>query len=529
MRDHLPKLLVVLALAGVIGLPYALRAFGLGAVAVREGPGGADARLVVYTPHNEQIREEFERAYAADRAARGLPAVGFDWRASGGTSDLRRGILDQFQALLGRGDDPEAALDRGIGADLLFGGGAYDHDKLIAGVEGPDGRQHPVSVAPDLPAGLLAEAFPSRDIGGEPLLGEDNRWTGTALSSFGIVYNRDLLTMLGLPEPRDWGDLAAPAYLGQVAMADPGHSSSVAATLETVLRRQGWTRGWRTLRRVFANSRYFAAASTKIPMDVARGDAAAGICIDFYGRFQAGFAAGEDGGFSAADVGYADPVLGGRSQTVASADPVTLLRGAPHRDDAEDFIAFVIRPAAQRLWQRRAGEPGGPARFELRRLPVLASLYTPEETATWTDGEARPFADASPVPDGVPGYFPVIAPVVHALAVDHHDLLVAAWEALLATPEGHPRRAEMLAAFDALPPALTLSWPDESLTEQRWWDAVADPSAPRHAEAAAAIDAFKLQLRGPGGDEGMKRQLAWSAFFEDRYEAVLALAAGTGG
>ena len=36
-----------------------------------------------------------------------------------------------------------------------------------------------------------------------------------------------------------------------------------------------------------ANARYFTDSSQKPPIDVAQGDCAAGICIDFYGRAQA--------------------------------------------------------------------------------------------------------------------------------------------------------------------------------------------------------------------------------------------------
>lgn len=529
MREQLPKVLVVSALVAVIGLPFVLRGLGLGAESsgalAATGAGEVRERLVVYTPHNEQIREEFDLAWNRDRAGRGLPPVGFDWRASGGTSDLRRGILDQFAATLRGGGDIDQQLSGGIGADLLFGGGAYDHDKLIAGVTGPDGSQWPVTEAPNLPAALLEEAFPAPTIGGEPLVGVDGRWVATALSSFGIVYNRDLLAMLGLPEPTDWTHLEDGRYLGQVAMSDPGHSSSVAATLETVLRRRGWTEGWRTLRRVFANSRYFASSSTKVPMDVARGDAAAGICIDFFGRFQAGFAAGAlDDGINHADVGYVDPSRAGVSQTVSSADPVSLLRGAPHRETAEDFIAFVIRPEGQRLWQRRAGVEGGPRVHELRRLPMRPEMYTPAETALWTDPDARPFADAAPVPEGVPGYFSLIAPVTHAMAVDQHELLTRAWAAILRTPESDPRRPEMLAAFDALPPGLTLTWPDDTLSDAQWWEALADAGHPAHPLALDAVEAFKQQIKSPGGDEALRRQLAWSAFFADRYREVLRLA-----
>ena len=42
----------------------------------------------------------------------------------------------------------------------------------------------------------------------------------------------------------------------------------------------------RLLMRIGANSRYFTDASTKIAIDVAAGEAAAGMTIDFYGRFQ---------------------------------------------------------------------------------------------------------------------------------------------------------------------------------------------------------------------------------------------------
>ena len=48
----------------------------------------------------------------------------------------------------------------------------------------------------------------------------------------------------------------------------------------------GWTRGLQVIQKIAANSRYFTDSSTKVPWDVQSGDAAAGMCIDFYGRFQ---------------------------------------------------------------------------------------------------------------------------------------------------------------------------------------------------------------------------------------------------
>ena len=40
------------------------------------------------------------------------------------------------------------------------------------------------------------------------------------------------------------------------------------------------------LMKIGANARYFTDASTKIALDVEAGEAAAGMTIDFYGRFQ---------------------------------------------------------------------------------------------------------------------------------------------------------------------------------------------------------------------------------------------------
>ena len=72
----------------VIGVPFALRP----AQPVVLASATAE-RLVIITPHNEQIRVELSRAYNAFRQAQGKDAIVFDWRSSGGTSDLRKQVL----------------------------------------------------------------------------------------------------------------------------------------------------------------------------------------------------------------------------------------------------------------------------------------------------------------------------------------------------------------------------------------------------------------------------------------------------
>ena len=63
---------------------------------------------------------------------------------------------------------------------------------------------------------------------------------------------------------------------------------------------RGWEAGLQLLIRMAANSRYFTDSASKIPHDVAQGNAAAGMCIDFYGRSYAAdlrtaFRSGGDG------------------------------------------------------------------------------------------------------------------------------------------------------------------------------------------------------------------------------------------
>ncbi|MEM9752870.1 MAG: extracellular solute-binding protein [Planctomycetota bacterium] len=521
MRDSLPKIVIVALLLLVVGLPFVLRAMGLATETTTTGLPEDASRLVIYSPHNEQIRDEMSVAFNRFREREGLPPVRLEWRTSGGTSDLRRGILSQFTALAQRGG--VEMLDEGIGADLFYGGGDYDHGKLADGIEVGD-KNVPVAVAPRLRVGLLNAAFPKRDIGGEALVHPEELWIGTALSSFGLVYNRDLLAMLEIPEPTTWEHLADPRFADWIAMADPGHSGSISAALETVLRRQGWNEGWSTLRRIFANSRYFSASASKVPLDVARGDAAAGMAIDFYGRFQAGATKREG---RPSKVGYADPQVNGVSQTATTADPITLLRGAPERELAEAFIAWTLSKEAQALWQRRLDDQankttGFPERYELRRQPIRPDLYTENEKALWTDPQLDPFGQASPFPEAMPSFFSSVAPVSHAIGIDIHDDLKAAWATIRETPDDDPRKAEMLALFEAMPEDLTLVWPDEALAET-WAEVIADPSHPRYPEAEQALADFKASLRPADRDEALANRLRWTQFFGENYRAIAAM------
>ncbi|MCC7146049.1 MAG: extracellular solute-binding protein [Phycisphaeraceae bacterium] len=540
-RSRWPGTVLALLFAVVLGLPVVLSFIGVGEEAV--SPSGLV--LIIVTPNNEQIRYEQARGFNRYRKSQGLPQVTIDWRSWGGTSDLRKGVLSSFEAqvraAIAQGRDPIAATGEsqgGSGYDLFLGGGDFEHEQLARGLSirlTDKSLTIPIAQAPTLPPGLLEEVFPTATIGSERLYHPQKLWIGTALSSFGIVYNRDVLARLRIPQPTTWQDLADPRLAGWVVLADPAHSGSIATTYDVILRRLGWPTGWAVLRRSFANARSFTASASGVPTEVSAGQAAAGMCIDFYGRYQAGAIHGQR-------VGYVDPPF----MTAITADPVTLLRGAPHSELASEFIAWLLSQPGQTLWQRRldadssspssappATPPAGsqaqvrglsPQRYELRRLPARRDVYSPAEMALWTD-PVNPFDIARPFPPGMPSFFSLVSPITKAMAVDVHADLQAAWAALNANPD-HPRRAQMLALFDAMPPELTIAWPDPWLAEH-WPQTLAEADHPRQKETIAAFTALVDTLRARWKKDPnlqLEDQLAWTRFFQDHYRRVVRLA-----
>jgi ABC-type Fe3+ transport system substrate-binding protein len=419
------------------------------------GPRGGGVRgarrLIVMTPHNEQIREEFSRAFDQwHRRVHGEPAR-IVWTVPGGTAEIMRMLEAQFAAALRAGDPP------GGSADLLMGGGSWVHTQLARPIETKAGGRTP-STTISVPAGLdpawLEGVYGENRIADRPLYDPAQHWLGLAVSSFGIVYNRDAFQALRLPEPEGWEDLCAAELRRRVAMVNPAQSGSIASLYETILAQRGWTDGWRILRRAGANSRSFSGGAPRAPIDVSLGQAAAGICIDFFGRSQAQAIGGER-------LGYVDPP----GETLFDPDPISLLRGAPDPELARRFIVFCLATEGQALWQFRAGPDGpGPQRHELRRMPIVRSVYR-DHMERFVD-RIDPWALARPPRHPDPGVRELVTPLFSAMVIDTHDLLRRAWDAIVdhpAYPGGRgvvsgadvadPALARMLELFDQMPEA----------------------------------------------------------------------------
>lgn len=479
---------VVLALLVTLAAPWVLKP--------KESTASArfDRRLVIITPHNQKIRQEFSTAFARHWKERTGEKLNIDWRVQG-AAEISIFLRSEYSAAFelywtktsGKEWTRETAMafangrtsaehearkafldsNTGVGIDLFFGGGSYDFQKqasagfLVAAT--PDGKNG-VAELFARHGEWFSESVIPQSVSGEYFYDREKRWVGTCLSSMGIVFNRDALKRLGVTnEPTQWRDLANPLLIGQVALSDPNKSGTVTKALEQIIQQQmqmaidevkqhpkpfqtmkeqvdegvslGWERGLQLIMRICANARYFTDAATKIPLEVSQGDAAAGMCIDYYGRSFEEQVRKADG---TTRVGYVTP-LGGSSVGV---DPVGMLRGAPEPELATAFMDFVLSDEGQKIWNYRPGSPGGPEKAALRRLPVRRDFYSDSNRQYMTDATVQPFDDAKAFtyhPEWTQPLFDVVRFLVRVMCIDLHDEQREAWRIL--AQAGFPPRA----------------------------------------------------------------------------------------
>jgi len=473
------RLLIIFTLVAVVALPFVLRP----KKAERER---ADETLVVITPHNEALRHEFGVGFRNWYKQHTGKTVAIDWRVIGGTSEIARFLEGEYTAAfenywtreLGRSwsaevkaafqngrlpaDASAAARDArkaflnsevGCGIDVFFGGGTYDFIK-----QAQAGRLIDAGMLKKHPDWFREEVIPY-EYAGEQYWDPQGRWLGAVLSSYGVLANLDALKRLGVEPPAQWDDLKNPRLVGEVALADPTKSGSIAKAFENVIQQQmqkrltalnaenptadaaekkqiearavrdGWLGGLRLLQLIGANARYFTDTSQKPPIDVAQGNSAVGMCIDFYGRQQQEAVVRRSG---PGRLDYFSPVGG----TVSSVDPIALLRGAKNRAVAEAFIEYVISMDGQKLWNLKPGTPGGPERFALRRLPVRKDFYADEALKPLrSDPGDDPFSAREQLvyrSEWTGNLFREMSFVIRVMCLDTHEELIEAWRAIIA-------------------------------------------------------------------------------------------------
>ncbi|MEM0968955.1 MAG: extracellular solute-binding protein, partial [Verrucomicrobiota bacterium] len=198
---------------------------------------------------------------------------------------------------------------------------------------------------------------------------------------------------------------------------------------------EGWVNGLNLIQRISANARYFTDLASKIPFDVAQGNAAAGMSIDFYGRTANETVKKPDG---TSRVSFVIPEAG----TSVSSDPIALLRGAPRPELANKFIHFLLSPTGQRLWHYQVGLENGPEKKALRRMPIRKDAYLPAELAKSTDPESAPYEQSRDFvyrPEWTGPHSNVIRFIIQVMCLETHEELKEAWTALIEA--GFPPRA----------------------------------------------------------------------------------------
>lgn len=188
-------------------------------------------------------------------------------------------------------------------------------------------------------------------IGQFPINDPKGYYFGFAASGYGIMWNERYVKAKKLPEPKEWGDLAAAPYYDHVSMATPSRSGTTHLTLEAILQGEGWDKGWSTMKAMAGNFRTVTERSFGVPEAVNSGEVGYGIVIDFFA-------------FSAQASGFPVKFIYPTVTTIVPAN-VAIVAHAPNKTGAEAFIEYLLSPAGQEV----LFAPG------IRRLPVNPAVY----------------------------------------------------------------------------------------------------------------------------------------------------------
>lgn len=355
-------------------------------------------KLIIISPHRKSIQQEYIPVFKDWYKAKYKTEIVVDWLDQGGTTDDIRFVRAKFK-------DSNTS-----GLDIFWGGGTttfldLNSDGLLASYKLPE------AITKEVPASTA----------GIPLYDKTNTWFATALSSFGIFYNKKILQLDKLPTPKTWQDLANPKFKGHISSTDPRRSGSASIMNSIILQSRGWQEGWNLLTEISGNINKYTHSSSAPIKAVVSGDAALSMAIDFYANAKIGDLGKENLGFKLPE-----------GQTILNSDPVAILKGAPNRKQAERFVDFLLSADAQKLLILPKGAPMGPRLATLGRIAVNKRAYTETEGKRSDDFnpfESKDFMDldlakASEMQS-------VINDLFGAIMIDTHRELKEAWAGVI--------------------------------------------------------------------------------------------------
>lgn len=204
--------------------------------------------------------------------------------------------------------------------------------------------------------------------------------------------------------PRDWADLADPAYAGLIALPVPSVVGYAPPMIDIVLQAYGWERGWQLWSEIAGNATLIRRGATLVSDEVASGRSLIGLSIDFF------VAAAIAGG---TDIDFVYPGHGGLNPA-----HIALLAESRNPEAGNAFIDFILSQEGQVL----LGDP------DIRKLPVRPDAYD-----ALPAGYHNPFAAAQMGAydfdnDRSQPRTPVLTAAFEQMLTLRHEELQAAWQ-----------------------------------------------------------------------------------------------------
>ncbi len=362
--------------------------------------------LTVLTPHNPDIRHEFNREFTKWYQKEYDKSVSIQWVTRGTPECVN--MIDDIHTKA-----TEAAPR--VKPDVMFGGGVPDHDEIAK-------RGYARRVSLDIADGVIPDA-----IAGQQTKNPDGFWYGVALSSFGIAHNKQACADRNITPPQTWADLADPRFFGWIGIADPTRSGSHKQCMLLVLDSLGWRDGWSTIVRTLGNTRAIQTSSSDVLRQVASGMVLGSYSVNFDAMTLADETDGR--------VGYINPP----DATAASVDCISVLKCGRQPEIARDFVKFVLSDLGQSLWgvdPDHLGTFGRP----LFHYPLSRKTY--ESFTGHMLFSENPLVEDFGLtidPTKAQQRLRVIAPMVRAATGRNHILLQRAWQAVI--ENGMPQAA----------------------------------------------------------------------------------------
>lgn len=163
-----------------------------------------------------------------------------------------------------------------------------------------------------------------------------DRTVGIYMGALGFGYNKDELARRKLTAPACWADLIKPEFKGEIQMADPNASGTAWTVLATIIQLMGEENAFTYLKALHANVNEYPKTGAAPALSVGQGETLIGIA------FQHDI-------INVARSGKPAQVVSPCEGTGYEIGSMSLIKGAPHPEEAKKFYEWALTPAAQKL------------------------------------------------------------------------------------------------------------------------------------------------------------------------------------